>query len=124
MASPANAGTGGAAGTTRSERRVLERGQDLRAVLGDGDGVLEVGRQGAVDGSHRPVVLEEVRPKIAQGQHRLDGQAQTGLELAALATGAVVGDLRLLVHLGADAMTDELADDAVAAGLGDVLDGG
>ena len=50
----------------------------------------------------------------AEGEHRLDGQAQAGLELAARAAGPVVGDLRLLVHLGADAVADELADDAAA----------
>ena len=40
----------------------------------------------------------------------------------ALGAGAVVGDLRLLVHLRADAVADEGANDAIAGGAGDVLD--
>ena len=71
-----------------------------------------------------PVVGEDVGAVVAEREHRLDGQAQARLELAAAATGAVVGDLRLLVHLGADAVAHELADDAEAVRLGDVLDRG
>ena len=59
----------------------------------------------------------------AQREHRLDGQAQAGLDAPAATAGAVVGDLRLLVHLGADAVPDEGAHDAVAVRQGDVLDG-
>ena len=80
--------------------------------LGHGDGMLEVGRHRAVGGDDRPVVRLDPGVVAAQGEHRLDGQAQAGLELAAGAAGAVVGDLRLLVHLGPDAVADELADDA------------
>ena len=47
-----------------------------------------------------------------------------GLELAPGTAGPVVRDLRLLVHLGADAVPDELADDAEAGRLGDGLDRG
>src|SRR6185369_2220915 len=59
-----------------------------------------------------------------EGEHRLDGQAQAGLELATRATGPEVGDLRLLVHLGPDAVADELADDTEVRLCGDGLDGG
>ena len=61
-----------------------------------------------------PVVREDVGSMVAEREHRLDREAQAGLELAPAATGAVVGDLRFLVHLGADAVADELADDAEA----------
>src|SRR5688500_1011762 len=37
-------------------------GQDLRPVLGDGDGVLGVGGEAAVGGDHGPLVVEEAGP--------------------------------------------------------------
>src|SRR6185503_10259814 len=46
-----------------------------------------------------------------------------GLELGATRARAVVRDLRILVHVRADAVADERADDAEAVGLADVLDG-
>ena len=38
-------------------------GEDLGAVVGDGDGVLDVGRQRAVGGHHAPAVVEHARPR-------------------------------------------------------------
>ena len=79
-------------------------GQDLGTVLGDGDGVLEMGGQRPVAGDDGPVVRAGWRLVPPEREHRLDGQAQAGLQLAAGPAGPVVGDLRLLVHLGADAV--------------------
>ena len=73
-----------------------------------------MGRQRPVGRDDRPVVRLDAGVVAAEGEHRLDGQAQAGLELAARAAGPVVGDLRLLVHLGPDAVADELADDPEA----------
>ena len=53
----------------------LDGGEDLRATLGDRDGVLEVGGQAAVLGDDRPIVVEDPGVVAAEGQHRLDGQA-------------------------------------------------
>src|SRR5205814_908464 len=49
-------------------------GQDLGAVVGDGDGVLEVGRQGAVGGDHGPAVVHEQCGGLAHVDHGLDGE--------------------------------------------------
>ena len=76
----------------------------------------------AVGRRDRPAVRADPRLVAAEREHRLDGEAQAGLEPAAAAAGAVVRDLRLLVHLGADAVADVGAHDAVAARDADVLD--
>ena len=44
--------------TSYARTRWSRKGEDLGTVLGDGDGVLEVGGQGAVGGDHRPLVVE------------------------------------------------------------------
>ncbi len=85
--------------------------------------MLEVGSQRAIDGRDGPIVVEHVRAIVAQREHRLDGQAESRLDLAAPPAGAVVRDLWLLVHLGADAMADELPDDAESMWPRDIFDG-
>src|SRR5450432_1238622 len=98
--------------------------EDLRAVLGDRDAVLEVGGQGPVAGDDRPVVGQHRRFVAAQGEHRLDRQAQARLDPPAGVAGPVVRNLGVLVHRPADPVAHELADHAIAIGLGHVLDGG
>ena len=89
-------------------------GQDARAVRGDGDAVLPVGGQAAVARLDGPAVRPDADLVAAEREHRLDGQAQAGLDAPAAVAGAEVGDLRLLVHLGADAVAHERAHHAVA----------
>src|SRR5688500_15789414 len=89
-----------------------------------GDRVLEMGCQRAVAGDDRPAVRRDLDLVAAEREHRLDGEADAGGQLHALRARPVVGDLRFLVHLGADAVADELANDAVTMGPGDVLDRG
>src|SRR5205085_5772733 len=50
--------------------RAVRGGQHARAVLGDGDGVLEVGRQRAVGGAHGPAVGLDVDVGRALIDHR------------------------------------------------------
>ena len=72
-------------------------GQDLRTVVGDGDRVLEVGREAAVQRHHGPSVSQHpVRqsPTFTIGSMATTSPART-LPVAGL---AVVGDLRLLVE--------------------------
>ena len=52
-------------------------------VVGDGDGVLEVGGERPVVGHDRPVVLERLRGLAAQREHRLDRQAVADRQLDA-----------------------------------------
>ena len=55
--------------------------QDLGAVLGDGDRVLEVGGQRAVAGDDGPAVGLDLDLVAAEREHRLDGEAEARLEL-------------------------------------------
>src|SRR6202047_3500125 len=98
--------------------------QHLGAIFCYGDGVLEVGAVAAVDGNRGPAVLEDADFRAAGVDHGLDGQNHAGLEARAFAGVAEVGDLGVLVHGATDSVADELADDAEAFGLAELLDGG
>src|SRR5262245_4150410 len=101
-------------GPERANCMTSDRGQDLGAVVRHRDRVLEVGRERAVARHDRPALGLDLDLVAAERQHRLDREADPGLELQPAGSGPVVRDLRLLVHLGPDPMADELADDAVA----------
>src|SRR4051812_6938792 len=98
-------------------------GEDAGAVLRDGDGELEVGGQRAVGRIDGPVVIAEADVGAARVDHRLDGEHHARLEQGAAPRLAVVGDLRVLVHVAADAVADQRADDRQALGLDPLLDG-
>ena len=66
----------------------------------------------AVGGDDGPPVLQRPVGLIAGGQHRLDAQHHAGPELGTARTGAVVGDVGLLVHGRADAVPHVVLDDA------------
>src|SRR3712207_4271629 len=96
--------------------------EDPRAVLGDGDSVLEVGREGAVGGVDRPAVpLVEVYRVVAERDHGFYGERHAGQQLDPGPLLAVVGDLGVLVHLPPHPVRDEVADHPVAPRLGDGL---
>src|SRR3954454_3842406 len=100
----------------------VPRSQDPRAFRGDRHRVLEVGRQRPVLAVDRPVVGRHADRVVADGHHRFDGQNHALLELLAGPGLAVVRDLRVLVHVAADPVADERADDAEAVGLDALLD--
>src|SRR5215203_5062266 len=92
------------------------------AVLGYGDGVLEVGREGAVGRVDRPPVpLAEADIVVAERDHGLYGEGHPREQTRTCARGAVVGDLGVLVHLAADPVGDQVPDDPVTARLGEGL---
>ena len=78
-------------------------------------GVLPVGGPGAVDGDDGPVVGQHPGRR---GRRRVSigsiARHMPGAHASARVAGAVVEDVRVLVHLGADAVADVLLDDAVA----------
>src|SRR6201989_3415160 len=101
--------SGGARARVRS---ALKDGQDLRAVLGDGDRVLGVRRPAAVAAADRPAVaVNPVNVPAAGQEPGLNRDDQPGDELAAAAAGALVGDGRVLVHGPADRVTAEVRAD-------------
>src|ERR671917_1689509 len=89
--------------------------QHPRAVLGDGDGVLEVGREGAVGGVDGPTVpLADADVVAPQGDHGLYGEGHPGQEARARSGPAVVSDLGVLVHFPSDPVGDEVPHDPVS----------
>src|SRR5919197_4166521 len=97
-------------------------GEDARAVLRDGDGVLEVGGEGAVGARDRPLVLVEHDVGPSRGDHGLDREGHAFGEERAAARIAVVRDLRLLVHAASDTVPDEASNDRKALLFGHFLD--
>src|SRR5205814_4637914 len=91
-----------------TRRRPSRERQDSWAVLGDGDGVLGVRRPGAVDRLQRPAVRRGLVAAATTGhQHRLDREDQAAPQPPPPARPALVGHVRVLVHLAADAVAAE-----------------
>ena len=91
----------------------VEGGEHPGAVGGEGEGVLEVRGPGPVAGRDGPLVVGHVGLLGPQRHHRLDREGQAPLQLRAAARAAHVGDVRGLVHRGADPVTGEVLQDAV-----------
>ena len=83
-----------------------------------------MGADAAVEGNGRPAVGQDLHLWRSSVDHRFDSQHHSGLESRTLAAGAEVGYLGILVHGSADAVADELLDDAETLGLAHLLDGG
>src|ERR687890_2230207 len=96
--------------------------QHQGSVLGNGDGVLEVGGEGAVgrvDGP--PVPLAEAYAVVAERDHGLYGEGHPREQARPRIRRAVVRNLGVLVHLPADPVGDQIPDDPVTARLGEDL---
>src|SRR5881227_717979 len=91
--------------------------QDSWPFCGNRHRVLEMARQGPVGTVNRPVVGTDADPVLARRGHRLDSENHPLLELRTGARLAVIRDLRILVHLAPDAVSDQRADDREAVGL-------
>src|SRR5215210_783535 len=96
--------------------------QDPGAVLGDGDGVLEVGREGAVGRVDRPPVpLAQADVVVAERDHGLDSEGHAWPQTRPRTRVTVVRDLGVLVHLASDPVGDQVPDDPVTTRLGEHL---
>src|SRR5205823_10359994 len=71
----------------------------------DGHGELEMGGQGPILGEDRPVVVAHPHGVATRGDHRFDGQDHALLQQRAPSRLAEVGDLGVLVHVAADAVS-------------------
>src|SRR4029453_9970414 len=69
------------------------------------------GGEAAGERAARPFVGVAPGAPVADVNHRLDGDDHAGPEHWARVGCAVVGDLRVLVHVAADTVTDGLPDD-------------
>src|SRR5581483_1030956 len=90
--------------------------RDQHSVVEQGDGVLDVYRDRTVPGHHGPPVGELHRVRRTLGDHRFDRQGQARDQPGTLARPAVVENVRVLVHLGTDAVPAVPAHDPVPAG--------
>src|SRR5215213_9676679 len=98
--------------------------QHQGSVLGNGDGVLEVGGEGAVGRVDGPTVpLAEADTVVAERDHGLYGEGHPGEQARARIRAAVVRYLGVLMHLAADTVGDEVPYDPVTARLGEGLYG-
>src|ERR671921_208351 len=98
--------------------------QHQGSVLGNGDGVLEVGREGAVGRVYRPPVpLAEANVVVAERDHGLYGEGHPGEQARTRTRAAVVWYLGVLMHLAADPVGDQVPYDPVTSRLGESLDG-
>src|SRR5690242_9235437 len=101
-----------AAGSLRARRGLGQR-EDLVAVVGDDDRVLELGRATGVAGDDGPPVVPHVPLMGAEVEHRLDGEGHAGLDDGVVVgRRVVVGDDEAGVELEADPVAGEVAHDA------------
>ena len=88
-------------------------GQHFRAIRRYGDGMLKLYREATIRGSNRPVVAQDTRPPVSTVDDWLQSKRHPWTEPHPGSDPGVkvVGDLRILVHLPADAVTCILAHD-------------
>src|SRR6185295_11015568 len=91
--------------------------EDFRAVLGNHDGVLELGASTTVSGEHGPAVVPHVPATGAQGDHGLDGEGHPRFDHRVVARLVVVRDDQAGMKGGVYAVSGVLPDHAVAEAL-------
>jgi hypothetical protein len=104
-------------------RRVRQSSsENLNALLGDKQRVLELRRPAAVRGDTRPVVGPRLVLVGAESNHGLDGEAHARLRLADSLVLGVVRDVGGAVEELVDAVAAVSFHDAAVAFLGDLFD--
>src|SRR3989338_4566676 len=104
-------------------RAAIGKGQYFKAGIGDEEGVLVLRRQAVVFGDYRPAVGEMLGGRLADVDHRFDGEGHAGLEPYSGLRAAVMQHLRLFMELPANAVSAKVAHYAVAQRLDKALDG-
>src|SRR5690606_29559287 len=102
---------------------LVQLGQNLHAIRGERDGMLEMGRPTPVGGDHRPPVLQHPDLMGPRVHHGLDGQGQSRPHPHAPPRGPKVGNLGVLMHVPSNAMADELPHHGKSGRLHMLLDG-
>lgn len=100
----------------------LLRGQDLWTFSGDGDRMLVLGGELAVQRPRGPAVRIDCHVVGAFGDHGLDREHHAFLDAEAFAGLADMHIVRGFVQVPADAMREKVAHDAVAVRFGMPLD--
>src|SRR5699024_1625948 len=99
------------------ELLLARQGEDLVALLGDDEGVLELGGPLPVAGLDGPVVIPDLVVQPTQVDHRLDGQGHARLQQRLVARVVVVQDDQAVVEGEAHSVAGEIADHVVAEAL-------
>src|SRR5579871_992259 len=93
-------------------RRLVElvwrQRKDLAAGLGHANGVLELCRQRAVAGHRGPAIGQDFYVRLAEIDHRLDGEEHARMQRDAIAGPADMDDVGLVVEHAAEAVTTEV----------------
>src|SRR5882757_10899625 len=101
----------------------LRQRKNLDAVGGDADRMFELRRQRAVAGHRGPAVGEDFDVRLAEIDHRLDGEEHARFQRHALAGPAYMDDVRLVVEHAPEPMAAEISHHAHALRLDKTLDG-
>src|SRR6185437_6059264 len=101
----------------------LRQREYLHAIVRHADRMLELRRQRAVAGDRGPAVREYLHMRLAEIDHRLDGEENAGPQRHALAGAADMDDVGLVVEQPAQAVAAEIAHYAHALRLDEALDG-
>ena len=100
----------------------FKRGQDFSLAASDGYRMLIMSCRFTITSAYSPTVGHQPNLAVAQGYHRLDGYAHAFFKHDAIATPSIVGYLRILVHLLANAMSGEFSHHSISMGFTKSLD--
>src|SRR4051794_23719831 len=109
----------------RNQRRLrvaLRQREDLDAIGGHADRVLELRRQRTVARHRGPAVGQDFYVRLAEIDHRLDGEEHAGLQRHALAGPADMDDVRLVMEHAPEAVAAEIAHHAHLLRFDEALD--
>src|SRR5829696_1438519 len=101
----------------------LRQRKNFDAVGGHADRMFELRRQRTVARYRGPAVGQDFHMRLAEIDHRLDGEEHAGLQRHALAGPADMDDVRLVVEHAPEAMAAEIAHHAHALRFDKALDG-
>src|ERR1700686_2594208 len=101
----------------------LRERENLDAISGHADRMLELRRQRTVARHRGPAVGQDLHMRLAEIDHRLDGEEHAGFQRHAFAGPADMNDVRLIVEHAAEAMAAEIAHHAHALRLDEALNG-
>src|SRR5918992_3187037 len=104
----------------QTSRRARE---DFAAGLRDADGMLELGRQLPVPGDRRPTIRQYFYVRLAEVDHRFDGEKHPRLQFRPLAGDAIVQNIGPVMKYAPQAVAAKVSDHAAPLRLGVGLDG-
>lgn len=99
----------------------FKRGQDFSLAASDGYRMLIMSCRFTITSAYSPTVGHQPNLAVTQGYHRLDGYAHAFFKHDTVATGAIIGYRRILMHFFSNAMACQFTNHSVAETLTIVL---